>query len=224
MISNRNAYNVLDQKQLALFYLTAKEKVIEAGYASEIDWQEDVSLDSLDESTFLREAAWVILSSGFRESILRRCFQRISIAFLNWSSAEEIIARQESCRSQALKCFNNIKKINAIVKIANRVSEEGIDNIRDEIRNRGIDYIQEYPFMGPVTSRHLAKNIGVLIAKPDRHLGKIAACYGYDSVDEMCCLISEIVGDTIPVIDVVIWRYATITKNYEKNLRLLVSI
>jgi hypothetical protein len=56
---------------LAVLYLTAKERVIEAGFADEIDWQEEVSLEDLDESTFLRESAWVVLSSGFRETVLR---------------------------------------------------------------------------------------------------------------------------------------------------------
>jgi hypothetical protein len=56
---------------LAVLYLTAKERVIEAGFADEIDWQEKVSLEDLDESTFLRESAWVVLSSGFRETVLR---------------------------------------------------------------------------------------------------------------------------------------------------------
>jgi hypothetical protein len=56
---------------LAVLYLTAKERVIEAGFANEIDWQEEVSLEDLDESTFLRESAWVVLSSGFRETVLR---------------------------------------------------------------------------------------------------------------------------------------------------------
>lgn len=69
---------------LAIAYLTAKERIIEAGYAHEIDWQDNRSFKQINESEFLREAAWVVLSSGFRESIVRRVFPAMGIDLLKF--------------------------------------------------------------------------------------------------------------------------------------------
>jgi len=205
----------LEPKQLAWLYMTAKERVIEAGYADEIDWQEEVIFADLDEPTFLRESAWVVLSAGFRETIVRRRFGEITKAFLDWSSADLIMTKRESCRLNALLAFGNQKKIDAIIGIAERVAAEGIDMIRKEIACRGTEFIQELPFMGQITARHLAKNLGVVMVKPDRHLTRMAINTGYESADRMCRMIAEIVGDSLSVIDIVIWRHATIANSNE---------
>jgi hypothetical protein len=214
----------LEPKQLASLYMTAKETIIDAGYADEIDWQEQVVLDHLEESTFLRESAWVVLSSGFREAIVRRRFRQVSKAFLNWASARLIISKRKACRSDALVAFSNSRKIDAIIEIVGRVDAEGIDSIEEKIRERGIEFIREFPFMGPATSRHLAKNLGIAIVKPDRHLSRMAAKTGYDSAEKMCRTIADIVGDSLSVVDVVIWRYATLTNNSDIRRALMLQV
>jgi hypothetical protein len=215
MPSQRLRTKPLDPRLLALGYLGAKEQVIEAGFADEIDWQDSLVFDDLDEPTFLRESAWVVLSCGFRESVLRRHFGKISEAFLNWVSADRIILWADRCRNKALSAFGNERKIDGILKIVHRVAAEGIDIIRDNIRERGTDFIRELPFMGPVTALHLAKNLGLQVVKPDRHLVRLAHVTGYESADCMCRKIAEYVGDSLSVIDVVLWRYATISNSYE---------
>lgn len=207
----------VDPEELASLYITAKERVIEAGFADEIDWQEEVTLDHLDEPTFLRESAWVVLSAGFRETVLRRRFGKVSEAFLDWSSADLIMSKRETCRSDALLAFGNQRKIDAILVIVGRVAVEGIETIRKEITRRGTEFIRELPFMGPITARHLAKNLGVVMVKPDRHLTRLAAKTGYDSAEQMCRTIAEVVGDSLSVIDIVFWRYATLANSSEKT-------
>jgi hypothetical protein len=205
----------LEPKRLAWLYMTAKERVIEAGFADEIDWQEEVTFNDFDETTFLREAAWVVLSVGFREAIVRRRFSEVSRAFFHWSSADLIMTERESCRANALRAFGNHRKINAILKIVERVEAEGISMIRKQIANRGIEFIRELPFMGPVTARHLAKNLGMVMVKPDRHLTRLAGKTGYKTAEGMCRTIADVVGDSLSVIDIVIWRYATIANSLE---------
>jgi len=204
---------------LASHYMTAKERVIDAGFAGEIDWQASISFDAWDERTFLRESAWVVLSAGFRESVLRGRFCDVSAAFLDWVNADSIIAHRKRCRSNALSAFRNPMKIDAILHIVKRVATESIEVIREQIRSRGIEFIRELPFMGAVSSLHLAKNLGLPVSKPDRHLNRFAEAAGYSSSKEMCELIAKTVGDTVSVVDVVIWRYATLTPNYEMALR-----
>jgi hypothetical protein len=125
------------------------------------------------------------------------------------------MAERDKCRIKALLAFKNKRKIDAILSIVERVAAEGMDNIRKQIEARGIDFIKELPFMGPVTSIHLAKNLGMTLVKPDRHLTRFASKTGYKSPDKMCQAIAELVGDPLSVIDIVIWRYATIFNGAE---------
>lgn len=205
--------------QLAEFYARAKRSVVEAGCGGEIAWQEGVSIEEVTESVFLREAAWVILATGMRESIIRRKFPSVSVAFFEWRSAKEIQDQRRWCRERALRCFNNSRKIQAILEVCHRVAREGFEAVHEALRSDGLGYIRQLPFMGPITSFHLAKNIGVPCAKPDRHLTRMAAAAGYEGVQEMCGQIAQQVGEKIAVVDLVLWRYATHTRDYLSVLR-----
>ena len=204
---------------LATFYLDIKAQLIGAGYAAEIDWQSDLEFERVTESDFLRETAWVILSSGFREAVVRQCFDEISHAFLGWCNAEQIYEKRDVCKKQAIEIFHNQRKINAIGEVVGKVATDGITRVKEEIRLRGVEYLQELSYIGPVTAFHLAKNLGLNVVKPDRHLVRMARCTGYDSPVDMCEAVAECVGDPLGVVDVVLWRYATLNDGYEAKLR-----
>lgn len=209
----------LDAETLGRIYLDIKNCVINAGFDHEIDWQAELVFDQTTETDFLREAAWVVLSSGFRETIVRRSFADVSAAFLNWLGARAIVERLEVCRAKAIRAFRNQRKIDGIIGIVQRVADEGIEGIKAQIRGRGIEFIQELPFMGPITSFHLAKNIGFDVVKPDRHLVRVSVATGYASPEELCRTICTVVGDSVRVVDIVIWRYATLKSDYESDFQ-----
>jgi len=196
--------------------MTAKEWIIERGFHTEIDWQAEVSPALVCESTFLQEASWVVLSSGFRESVLRSKFPQIAEAFLCWRSAAEITTNRSSCRRRALTAFNHRGKIQAILDIAEIVYREGFWRIKEKLLAKPLDFIRTLPYLGPVTSCHLAKNLGLQVAKPDRHLVRIATTCGYETVQDLCTTVGEIIGDSVSVVDLVFWRYATLNPHYEK--------
>lgn len=199
---------------LATAYFCAKETVIREGYGQEIDWQREVSLSTLNESRFLKESAWVILSSGMNEVVIRKIFPKISDVFFCWESSETIYRNQSRCLESALTIFNNPPKIKAIIEIAKEISDVGFDNSLKSIETKGVSYLKKFPYIGPTTSYHLAKNIGFYVAKPDRHLVRVAKAAGYGNPHRLCLDLAEIVGDDIRVVDLVIWRYATLHKNY----------
>ena len=205
------------QSELVEIYLKVKETVIYQGFAEEIDWQDNIQFSDISESNFLREAAWVILSSGMRETVIRKKFPAISTAFLFWRSAHQIVKHLEPCRLHALSVFRHEQKINAIISIAKQIADDGFEKIKVRIQNGGIKYIQQMPFMGPATSYHLAKNIGLDFVKPDRHLLRIAKAAGYNSPKLLCEDIANSVGDRISVVDLVIWRFATLNPDYIKD-------
>jgi len=201
-------------KRLAARYLVAKRILISQGFQSEIQWQSSLCFEELKETDFLRELAWVILSSGMKEQVIRKLFPEISNCFFNWSSAKAIADNADMCFSRAIMQFNHKPKIAAIIYAARKLEEINFGSLKNQINENPIDVLRQFPYIGPVTVFHLAKNIGLPVAKPDRHLIRIAFQEGFDDVQDFCRQISQESGDSIPVVDIVLWRFATIEKNY----------
>ena len=210
----RNHSCRLSKKKLVETYLIAKEEVIQRGYAEEVDWQDQLCFSRITETDFLREAAWVILSSGMREAVVRKKFVGVTAAFRHWESAQDIVENNSECQNNALKVFAHPRKISAILSVAERVHEHGYPKIYDHIRDNGVDYLQQFDFIGPVTRYHLAKNIGLDVVKPDRHLVRVAEAASYADPHALCEAIANETGDKLSVIDIVIWRFATVEPLY----------
>ncbi len=195
-------------------YVEAKVSIVEEGFGHEIDWQYRLCFDSVSESQFLEELAWVVLNSGMRESVVRARFASVAESFRYWESAAVVAANDTWCREAALGHFAHVGKIEAILSAARRVDSVGFQTIRDSIIEQGARYLESFEYLGPVTSIHLAKNLGLDLVKPDRHLCRVAEAAGYGSPEEMCKVISTATGDRLGIIDLVIWRYATVTRDY----------
>ena len=212
--STRDSANNDKIYNITTAYKKAKETIIRAGFSEEISWQESVNFDDVTESDFLREHAWVTLSAGMRERVIRNLFQAISSSFYYFESAEIIIENETNCRRFALKQFNNSRKIDAIISMAHKISFNGFSYLKESLYLNPMEMLQSLPYIGPVTCYHLAKNIGLQVAKPDRHLTRLANHVGYDDVQLFCKDISLQTGDSIPVVDIVLWRFASITEGY----------
>lgn len=198
-------------------YNYVKDYVINFGFKNEIEWQEKINFEEIRETDFLRESAWVILCAGMKESIVRKYFRDISFSFLEWESAEKIVNMKKYCIEYALKFFNNHRKIKAIAETAERVIDFEFEKLKIHLRKDPIVTLQTFPFMGPVTSYHLAKNLGLPVAKADRHLLRLSSSLSYVNVQDFCDVISRLSGDPIPVVDIVLWRFATLRKDYTKE-------
>lgn len=204
-------------------YQLVKEIVSRAGFAHELSWQASRNFQEITETAFLREYAWVALSAGMRESIIRQRFHSISWCFFGWESAETIAMHGDLCRRIALRHFGNCRKIGGIVETAKIVNEIGFSRYKEMINSNPMQSLRMLPFIGPITCYHLAKNIGLLVAKPDRHLVRLADSVGYLDVQELCRDISFFTGDAVPVVDIVLWRFATLTDEYIDIFRDLIS-
>ena len=207
-----------DTRSLVRAYLLAKQRVIDSGFEREIAWQEEVSIDDVTPTGFVREAAWVVLCSGMRESVVRARFDRIAVSFGLWDP-EHIALNGEHCRCLARAVFNNASKIDAIARIAVEVAEGGVDDIIRGMSNAGPAYLRRFPYIGRVTCFHLAKNLGYPVAKPDRHLERMAAALGFSGASSLCRVIAAALDEPVPVVDVVMWRFATIDQKYESWLK-----
>jgi hypothetical protein len=199
-------------------YSFVKQIIIDEGYEKEISWQSNINFEDLTEECFLKQIAWVILSSGMKEQIIRKIFPEIAKSFFNWKSIKKIVENKESCYNNAIQIFKNKRKILSIIKSAEKINRINFLEFKKSIKKDPIDILISFPFIGPVTAYHLAKNIGIDVAKPDRHLVKIAKLEGYKDVQRFCSDISEISGDSIPVVDIVFWRYANLHRDYLDTL------
>src|SRR6478735_5903742 len=201
-------------------YLVAKERVIGAGFEDEIAWQSSVDPHAVANADFAREAAWVVLSSGMREAVVRRVFPSFSHQLLEFHDLKEVSTHRPYFRSRATKVFAHGGKVDAVLEICGEVDKHGATALVLEALDEGVGVLERLPYIGPATARHLAKNLGLSVAKPDRHLLRIAAALGYVAdVDRLCRTISEACGDAVAVIDLVFWRFATIEPAYPRLLR-----
>jgi hypothetical protein len=192
----------------------ARAFVSEHGFSNEIEWQDSVSLELLTEECFLQEYAWVVLVSGMREAIIRRKFPSISECFYCWSSAKQIADHADTCVRTALQVFRHEPKMRAIAFTASLIAKEGFPMFKQALEAQPLDKLLRLPYIGPITQYHLAKNIGVNIAKPDRHLVRIAQLFGYPSVQDFCAAASSQTGAKAAVVDLVFWRFATLRNDY----------
>jgi hypothetical protein len=191
-----------------LLYLSAKERLCQSGFAREIDWQLGREFGAFSERDLLREVAWVVLCSGFREAIVRQHFDFISLCFCDWESAAAICRHADQCRATALTEFGNGKKLDAIVGTAIILDRIGFLQFKHHVLDDPIPALRTLPFIGPVTAFHLAKNLGLGTAKPDRHLERLARSKGYAGAHHLCSALAVATGDPIQVVDIVLWRYS----------------
>jgi hypothetical protein len=195
-------------------YLSAKQTVLRSKFAAEIV-RPSHDPQQISESSFLSELAWVVLSSGMAEFVVRAKFPQVSRCFWYWQSAKIIADDPERCVVDALNYFGHEGKIRAIASAAVMVaSATSFASVKREILVDPVAILQMFPYIGPITSHHLAKNIGIRTAKPDRHLTRLAAHSGFQSVNELCECIARFLGEDIRMVDSVLWRFATLHQDY----------
>jgi hypothetical protein len=190
-------------------------------FDAEREWQKSVLGRPFTERDLLREAAWVILCSGFNEKVVRQRFDAISLCFCDWVSAEYIVRRAKRCRSTAISIFGNDRKIGGILDVCDYVRQKGFESLSPLIEADPIRELTKLPYIGPVTSYHLAKNIGIDVVKPDRHLTRLAAELGFCSAEIMCTSIAREVGEPAAVVDIVLWRYCALLGGATTNRGIL---
>lgn len=192
-------------------YLLARETVEAAGFVHEIDTYTGRDLADCDARLFLRETAWVILSSGMRESVVRRAYPGVCDAFGWFESLGDIVQDPARHVSAALDAFNHRGKLEGVAFAVQWVYEKGVQVILEGVANEGPKWLCEIPFIGPVTACHLAKNLGFPVAKPDRHLVRLAPLLGFESVASLCDAVAGQTGDSPQIVDLIFWRYATLS-------------
>jgi hypothetical protein len=174
-------------------YLSLKEKLLQHGYEEEITWAETVK-DPRGPLEFWCEYSWVVLNSGMKNQVAK----------IIWSRIIDAIAYQKP----VYPTFGHVGKANAIQCVyENRMFYYLLFKTLP-VEER-LAWLETLPWIGPITKFHLAKNLGMDVCKPDRHLVRIAGGYG-KTPEELCSALAQVTGDRIGVVDYVIWRAANL--------------
>lgn len=181
------------EQELANHYFSAKEFVIEHGFQKEIDIVDNRIFEEQDGIDFFTEFVYVVLNAGMKNQVAEKIFVRYA--------------------KNGLGAVKHEGKRRAIGK-AERYYDTWFSILQKKISvNEKLDYLETLPWIGPITKYHLARNLGIDVAKPDRHLVRLAKSYGYkgdSGVQQMCEEIAKRTGDRIGVVDVVLWRNANL--------------
>lgn len=198
----------IDTDELVRAYLTAKRRVLDGGFDHELAWQLGAGDAPVTERLFLREAAWVVLSAGMAEAVVRRVFPSLEQACHGFDP-KRIAGDRAAVRARCLALFGHERKIDAILRIADTTLALGAGGVAEALSDPE-PFLRSLPYIGPVTWRHLAKNLGMPVAKADRHMIRFAKAAGRTSVDDLCGEISDWLGEPVAVVDVVLWRWSVL--------------
>lgn len=159
----------------------------DAGYVHDKPWAEQLGPPAHADA-FAEAAVYVIVNSGMQyrvaQDIFGRCMERL------WA------------RGTARRAFGHPGKVKAIDRIwKNR--QQLFDAYR--LAADKLEFCQSLPWIGPVTSYHLAKDLGLDVAKPDVHLARLAR-RDRTKVARLCKRLAKLTGYRSATGDTILWR------------------
>jgi hypothetical protein len=185
----------MNNENVLQFYYTAYNIIINSEYESEIDYIDSLKpIGKQDAHTFFLEYVWVVINAGMKEQIARNIYNRYCENF-------DISVIRHQSKHDAIKYMMN----NYSIKFSELINA-----------NDKIEYLQTLPWIGQITKYHLARNIGIDTVKPDRHLVRLAEMFKFESPMKMCNYIKNDNGTKLGTIDVVLWRYCNLNRDYQR--------
>jgi thermostable 8-oxoguanine DNA glycosylase len=185
------------QSDLIEHYRKAKKFLMENGHSKEIEITQSRKFEDCTADDFVWEYVWVVLNAGMKNQVAEKIYTKLI------DSRDINTVGHEGKRKAIQKAF--------------RESEDWFKQLHRA--DDKLAYLESLHWIGHITKYHLARNIGLDYAKPDRHLVRLAERFGYEkeTVQEMCQYISEQTNDRIGVVDVVLWRYCNLGEPRTNN-------
>ncbi len=178
-----------------LFFCEAYCYLSDHGYVEEIRWAETLSpLEQQTPETFFAEYVWVVLNAGMKEQVARKIYDRFMTA------RDPAVIRHRGRRAAVEQALAHADEwFAALLEAEDKLA-----------------YLESLPWIGQITKYHLARNLGIDVVKPDRHLVRLAARFGYATPDALCRAIQVEMGAPpgpavrLGTIDLVLWRYCNL--------------
>lgn len=195
MLNKTESIESIEENRLLDLYNYIKDFIIKKGYKQEIEWCSNIpKIEEMNKWYFFREYVWVVINSGMKNSVAKKIVDR----FWNNGNLDFDTIGHPHKRESIKKVYNRLDRyFNHLIKSKNRLK-----------------YIESLPHIGEITKYHLARNLGLDYAKPDRHLVRISSLLKFNNVQKFCGKISDLSRDKIGLVDLVFWRFATLNDNY----------
>ena len=140
-------------------------------------------------------------------SSVRRVFDHVSLSFCDCRNRRKRLLSRVPYADKRRWHHSGINEGDALSKVAELVHLNGFASFKARVLADPIETLQSLPFIGPITAVHLAKNLGLDVAKPDRHLVRLTEWLGYSCASELCTQIASETGEQVKVVDLILWRY-----------------
>jgi len=201
---------VANDRDLTEMFKSALSRVVDRGWAFEVDHFRQLKFDQVDGSFFFQEYAHCVYASGFKWAYVNMYWPELTQAYRDWDYME-VCKYAPEVRVRALEIINYPKKVDAILSCASRLKSRGWEDFKHWLETMDLLVTPgKLGYIGPATRYHLARNIGADVAKPDRYMLDLANEYGYPRTDAgvqaLAKRISQLSGERVGVVDVVLWR------------------
>jgi hypothetical protein len=157
--------------------------------ADDISWSEALSEPS-EPDEFALDVVFVICNSGMRNTVARGIYERCRHALQEGRPVAEV--------------FGHRGKVGAIETVWQH-RRELLQQYLALPSTQRLDFLEQLPWIGPITKYHLAKNFGLDCAKPDVHLQRLAdreVC----TAQQLCARLAAETGLRAATVDTVLWR------------------
>lgn len=162
-----------------------------AGYQRELEWAAHIKPCETPMEFWL-EYTHVVVNSGMKAQIAQKTFQKIVDAKQDHRLATEAFGHKQKARA-----------------IDDMWLDQDWTFKEWQAAHDKLAYLETLPWIGGITKCHLAKNLGMDVCKPDRHLVRVADDEGC-SPKELCGRLSKESGDRVSLVDTVLWRSANL--------------
>lgn len=153
----------------------------------DIEWAEALE-PPIDAKDFALELAFVICNSGMRFTVARRIYDRVRHSLMNGHGAQAVFKHSGKAAS-----IDHIWCHRGRLLREYRASEDKLA------------FLEDLPWIGPVTKFHAAKNFGLQVAKPDVHMQRLADLHSA-SPHDLCEYLAGVTGYKLATIDTLLWR------------------
>lgn len=175
-------------------FLDVLAAVRAAGHGDDVVWSES-ACPPVDAKQFAAEAVFVIANSGMHHVAGRTIYDRVLAKLKAGGSASEV--------------FGHVGKAAAMDSIWRDREQLFAMWQAQATPDAQLAFCEALPWVGGITKYHLAKNFGVDVAKPDRHLQRLADREGV-TPQQLCDRLAQATGYRAATVDVVLWRACAI--------------
>lgn len=199
----------MDKSDIIPFFKEAKQFCIEKGCGWELDMVFRRTWEQAQPDHFFAQYVFVVLNAGMKNQVAQKIYEK----FMATMNMGDIIYIPEGgniadarIKSLDVSVIGHEGKRKAIQQAMNQY-QKWFKELQIKKNNEyRLEYLETLPWIGKITKYHLARNLGIDVAKPDRHLVRLCEKFGFKDVHEMCEFISKRTGDRIGLVDVVLWR------------------